>query len=121
MCCDDSCSDNCRVVFCYVTPFKNAAKDSLPCPDNTNKFILFWIKLGHIFIIEINSSEEGVSSCSSVASDGIHDPDVPESFSWSEGATPVIALHRVVNCPAQKKFTPYYPGTIHSVFLSHDL
>ena len=25
--------------FWYITPFKNAAKDSLPCPDNTNKFI----------------------------------------------------------------------------------
>ena len=45
MCCDDSCSDTCRVVFCNITPFKNAAKDSLPCPDNTNKFILFWVKL----------------------------------------------------------------------------
>ena len=44
MCCDDSCSDNCRAVFCNITPFKNAAKDSLPCPDNTNKFILFWVK-----------------------------------------------------------------------------
>ena len=32
------------LFFCYITPFKNAAKDSLPCPDNTNKFILFWVK-----------------------------------------------------------------------------
>ena len=50
MCCDDSCSDNCR-VFCFVcniTSFKNAAKDSLPCPDNTNKFILFWVKCLYI-------------------------------------------------------------------------
>ena len=45
MCCDDSCSDTCRVVFCNITPFKNAPKDSLLCPDNTNKFILFWVKL----------------------------------------------------------------------------
>ena len=27
--------------FCNITPFKNAAKDSFPCPDNTNKFIFF--------------------------------------------------------------------------------
>ena len=42
-------------------------------------------KLRHI--IESNSSEEGVSSCSSVAGDEIHDPVVPGSFSWtrSEG------------------------------------
>ena len=26
-------------------PLKNAAKDLLPCPDNTKKFILFWVKL----------------------------------------------------------------------------
>ena len=45
MFCDDCCSDTCRVVFCYITLFKNAAKESLPCPDNTNKFILFWVKL----------------------------------------------------------------------------
>ena len=47
--------------------------------------------------IESNSSEEGVSSCSSVAGDEIHDPGVPGSFSWSrlEGATPLDALHRV--------------------------
>ena len=56
MCCDDSCSDHCRVVFCNITPFKNAAKDSLPCPDNTNKFILFrgkyyiYIYQGHLFV-----------------------------------------------------------------------
>ena len=36
---------------CYITPFKNAAKDSLPCPDNTNKFILFWVKY---YIIKID-------------------------------------------------------------------
>ena len=42
-------------------------------------------KLRHI--IESNSSEEGVSSCSSVAGDEIHDSGVPGSFSWfrSEG------------------------------------
>ena len=51
MCCDDSCSDNCRVFFfCNITPFKNTAKDSLPCPDNTNKFILFWVKCNYISI-----------------------------------------------------------------------
>ena len=32
------------LFFCNITPLKNAAKDSLPCPDNTNKFILFWVK-----------------------------------------------------------------------------
>ena len=33
---------NAALFFCCnITPFKNAAKDSLPCPDNTNKFILF--------------------------------------------------------------------------------
>ena len=37
-------------------------------------------KLRHI--IESNSSEEGVSSCSSVAGDEIHDSGVPGSFSW---------------------------------------
>ena len=36
---------------------------------------------GHI--IESNSSEEGVSSYSSVAGDEIYDPGVPGSFSWS--------------------------------------
>ena len=51
-----------------------------------------------MYIIESNSSEEGVSSCSSVAGDEIHDPGVPGSFSWSrsEGVTPLDALHRVV-------------------------
>ena len=29
------------LFFCNITPFKNAAKDSLPCPNNTNKFISF--------------------------------------------------------------------------------
>ena len=50
-------------------------------------------KLRHI--IESNSSEEGVSSCSSVAGDGIHDSGVPGSFSWflSEEATSLDALH----------------------------
>ena len=44
-------------------------------------------KLRHI--IESNSSEEGVSSCSSVAGGEIHDSGVPGSFSWlrSEGET----------------------------------
>ena len=42
LCRGDCCSDHCRVVFGNITPFKNAAKDSLSCPDNTNKFILFW-------------------------------------------------------------------------------
>ena len=32
------------LFFCNITPFKNAEKDSLPCLDNTNKFILFWEK-----------------------------------------------------------------------------
>ena len=52
-------------------------------------------KLRHI--IESNSSEEGVSSCSSVAGDEIHDSDVPGSFSWlrSEGETSLDALHCV--------------------------
>ena len=52
-------------------------------------------KLRHI--IESNSSEEGVSSCSSVAGDEIHDSGVPGSFSWfrSEGATSLDALHCV--------------------------
>ena len=27
-----------------ITPFENTAKDSLPCHNNTNKFILFWGK-----------------------------------------------------------------------------
>ena len=45
MCCDDSCNDHCRVVFFYnITSFKNAAKESPACPDNINKFILFWGK-----------------------------------------------------------------------------
>ena len=35
-------------------------------------------KLRHI--IESNSSEEGVSSCSSVAGDGIHDSGVPSIY-----------------------------------------
>ena len=38
------------LFFCNITPFKNAAKDSLPCPDNTNKFILFWVKCSISFI-----------------------------------------------------------------------
>ena len=38
------------LFFCNITPFKNAAKDSLPCPDNTNKFILFWVKYRYIYI-----------------------------------------------------------------------
>ena len=38
------------LFFCNITPFKNAAKDSLPCSDNTNKFILFWVKY-NIYII----------------------------------------------------------------------
>ena len=52
-------------------------------------------KLRHI--IESNSSEEGVSSCSSVAGDEIHDSGVPGSFSWfrSEEATSLDALHCV--------------------------
>ena len=52
-------------------------------------------KLRHI--IESNSSEEGVSSCSSVAGDEIHDSGVPGSFSWfrSEGATSMDVLHCV--------------------------
>ena len=52
-------------------------------------------KLRHI--IESNSSEEGVGSCSSVAGDEIHDSGVPGSFSWfrSEGATSLDALHCV--------------------------
>ena len=52
-------------------------------------------KLRHI--IESNSSEEGVSSCSSVAGDEIHDYGVPGSFSWfrSEEATSLDALHCV--------------------------
>ena len=33
-------------------------------------------------IIESNPSEEGVSSCSSVAGDEIHDSGVSGSFSW---------------------------------------
>ena len=47
-------------------------------------------KLRHI--IESNSSEEGVSSCSSVAGDEIHDYGVPGSFSWfrSEEATSLM-------------------------------
>ena len=50
MCCDDCCRDQCRVFCCcYITPFKNAAKDSLPCPDNTNKFILFCGKYRYIW------------------------------------------------------------------------
>ena len=33
MCCDDSCGDHCLVFKIYnITPFKNAAKDSLPMP-----------------------------------------------------------------------------------------
>ena len=36
------------LFFCNITPLKNAAKDSLPCPDNTNKFILFWVKYIHL-------------------------------------------------------------------------
>ena len=36
------------LFFCNITPLKNAAKDSLPCPDNTNKFILFWVKYTYI-------------------------------------------------------------------------
>ena len=52
-------------------------------------------KLRHI--IESNSSEEGVSSCSSVAGDEIHDSVVPGSFSWfrSEESTSLDALHCV--------------------------
>ena len=52
-------------------------------------------KLRHI--IESNSSEEGVSSCSSVAGGEIHDSGVPGSFSWlrSEGETSLDALHCV--------------------------
>ena len=38
------------LFFCNITPLKNAAKDSLPCPDNTNKFILFWVKYIYIYI-----------------------------------------------------------------------
>ena len=56
MCCDDCCSDYCRVFCCNITPFKNAAKDSLPCPDNTNKFILFWGKYYYIYIYLYYSS-----------------------------------------------------------------
>ena len=36
------------LFFCNITPLKNAAKDSLPCPDNTNKFILFWVKFVYL-------------------------------------------------------------------------
>ena len=43
-CRGDCCSDICFVVFCNITPFNNVAKDSLPCADNTNKLILFWVK-----------------------------------------------------------------------------
>ena len=38
------------LFFCNITPLKDAAKDSLPCPDNTNKFILFWVKYIYIYI-----------------------------------------------------------------------
>ena len=38
------------LFFCNITPLKNAAKDSLPCPDNTNKFILFWVKSIYMYI-----------------------------------------------------------------------
>ena len=38
------------LFFCNITPLKNAAKDSLPCPDNTNKFILFWVKYRYRYI-----------------------------------------------------------------------
>ena len=42
------------LFFCNITPFKNAAKDSLPCPDNTNKFILFWVKFKYMFCTQKN-------------------------------------------------------------------
>ena len=42
------------LFFCNITPFKNAAKDSLPCPDNTNKFILFWVKSNYTQILGID-------------------------------------------------------------------
>ena len=37
------------LFVCNITSFKNAAKDSLPCPDNINKFLLFWGKY-HCFL-----------------------------------------------------------------------
>ena len=78
MCCDDSCSDNCCIVFCCcnITSFKNVAKDSLPCPDNTNRFILFWVKYTYIYndliyviifggftVLEIMKHIYNISSC----------------------------------------------------------
>ena len=44
------------LFFCNITPLKNAAKDSLPCPDNTNKFILFWVKYICIYISLLTSN-----------------------------------------------------------------
>ena len=44
------------LFFCNITPLKNAAKDSLPCPDNTNKFILFWVKFTSIKLQKITIS-----------------------------------------------------------------
>ena len=36
---------------CNITPFKNAAKDSLPCPDNTNKFTNFIYILNAVYTL----------------------------------------------------------------------
>ena len=67
-------------------------------------------KLRHI--IESNSSEEGVSSCSSVAGDEIHDSGVPGSFRWfrSEEAT-------------QRQFIPYLiaHSAIPRVFIARSI
>ena len=40
------------LFFYNITSFKNAAKESPACPDNTNKFILFWVKY-NIYIIHV--------------------------------------------------------------------
>ena len=40
------------LFFYNITSFKNAAKESPACPDNINKFILFWGKY-HCFSVYI--------------------------------------------------------------------
>ena len=54
------------LFFCNITPLKNAAKDSLPCPDNTNKFILFWVKFNiQMFAADsqLNTQPNGENVC----------------------------------------------------------
>ena len=53
LCRDDSCSDHCR-VFMISLHLRTRQRTHFQCPDNTNKFILFWEKLiiiGSIIIV----------------------------------------------------------------------